>query len=324
MDTLENKYRKDVLTPSELQELRSKVNSMSDNELGEQMYQSWMNEEIDCTFVEDQKMNHMKANIDRTIGKKHSIKYQLIRFGQTAAAILLPVFIILSAYLYNENRQITSDDMIVSTGIGERANVSLPDGTTVSLNSNSRLSYIPKVYNREERKIEFQGEGFFSVTKNVSVPFIIKAKGLKVRVLGTTFNLSVRDNAHTAELALEEGSVQLLSVKSNKQVVLAPMQKAILNQETGNITVISDKNAKDASAWRLGEMVFRNTPLTEVLRTIEENYNVKIEINSDVCLTDKFTGTLPVVNLNEVLEVLEKSYHFKTEIIDKKILLNSN
>lgn len=324
MDTLENKYRKDALTPSELQELRSKVNSMSDNELGEQMYQSWMNGKIDCTFVEDQKMNHMKDNIDRTIGKKHSIKYQLIRFGQTAAAILLPVFIILSAYLYNENRQITSDEMIVSTGIGERANVSLPDGTTVSLNSNSRLSYIPKVYNREERKIEFKGEGFFRVTKNVSVPFIVNAKGLKVRVLGTTFNLSVRDNAHTAELSLEEGSVQLLSVKSNKQVVLAPMQKAILNQETGNITVISDKNAKDASAWRLGEMVFRNTPLTEVLRTIEENYNVKIEINSDVCLADKFTGTLPVVNLNEVLEVLEKSYHFKTEIIDKKILLNSN
>ena len=324
MDTLENKYRKDALTPSELQELRSKVNSMSDNELGEQMYQSWMNGEIDCTFVEDQKVNKMKSNIDRTIGKKHLIKYQLIRFGQTAAAILLPVFIILSAYLYHENRQITSDEMIVSTGIGERANVSLPDGTTVSLNSNSRLSYIPKVYNREERKIEFKGEGFFRVTKNVSVPFIVNAKGLKVRVLGTTFNLSVRDNAHTAELALEEGSVQLLSVKSNKQVVLAPMQKAILNQETGNITVISDKNAKDASAWRLGEMVFRNTPLTGVLRTIEENYNVKIEINSDVCLADKFTGTLPVVNLNEVLEVLEKSYHFKTEIIDKKILLNSN
>lgn len=324
MDTLENKYRKDALTPSELQELRGRVNSMSDNELGEQMYQSWMNEEIDCALVEDQKLNKMKGNIDRTIGKKHSIKYQLIRFGQIAAAILLPVFIILSAYLYHENRQITSDEMIVSTGIGERANVSLPDGTTVSLNSNSRLSYVPKVYNREERKIEFKGEGFFRVTKNVSVPFIINAKGLKVRVLGTTFNLSVRDNAHTAELALEEGSVQLLSVKSNKQVVLAPMQKAILNQETGNITVISDKNAKDASAWRLGEMVFRNTPLTEVLRTIEENYNVKIEINSDVCLTDKFTGTLPVVNLNEVLEVLEKSYHFKTEIINKKILLNSN
>lgn len=321
MDTLENKYRKDALTPSELQELRRKVNSMSDNELGEQMYQSWMNEEIDCAFVEDQKVNKMKGNIDRTIGKKHSIKYQLIRFSQIAAAILLPVFIILSAYLYHENRQIPADDMIVSTGKGERANVSLPDGTTISLNSESKLSYLPKTYNRKERNISFNGEGYFKVHKNKEVPFVINSKGLQVKVLGTTFNLYVRESSRKAELALEEGSVWLQSTKSSKNVVLHQNQKAIIDQSTGNITVIEDKDIKKSSAWRQGDMIFRNTPLSEVLQVLEENYSITFKTDCKGWLVDKFTGTLSTTDLNEVLEVIEKSYHLKAEMSGNVVLL---
>ena len=324
MGNLEDKYRKDTLSPVELQVLREEVNAMSDNELEQSLYQAWKEEEIDSTFVGDERVTEIKRKIDAVIGKEHSTVPMFIRVGQIAAAVLLPVFIALSVYLYCENNRITSEEMIVSTGMGERANVTLPDGTRVSLNSNSKLGYIPKTYNQEERNIEFSGEAYFRVVKNTAVPFIIDAKGLKVQVLGTTFNLSVRENAQTAELALEEGSVQLLSVKSNKRVTLSPLQKAILDQNTGAITVVSDENVRDASAWRLGNMVFRNTPLSEVLRTIEENYNVSIEMNSDIRLTDQFTGTVPVGNLNEVLEVLEKSYHFKTEITGKIILLSSN
>lgn len=324
MGNLEDKYRKDTLSPVELQVLREEVNAMSDNELEQSLYQAWKEEDIDSTFVEDERVAKIKKKIDTVIGKEHSTMLMFIRVGQIAAAVLLPVFMALSVYLYYENSRITSDEMIVSTGMGERANVTLPDGTVVSLNSDSKLGYIPKTYNQEERNIEFSGEAYFQVAKNASVPFIINAKGLKVQVLGTTFNLSVRENAQTAELALEEGSVRLLSVKSNKMVTLSPLQKAILDQNTGAITVVSEENVSDASAWRLGDMVFRNTPLSEVLRTIEENYNVSIEINSDICLTDQFTGSVPVGNLNEVLEVLEKSYHFKTEITGKIILLSSN
>lgn len=324
MSNLEDKYRNDTLSPAELQALREEVNAMSDPELEQRLYQSWKEKDIDASFVEDERMAKIKGKINVAIGKERSIVPMFIRYGQIAAAVLLPVFITLSIYLYYENSRITSDEMIVSTGMGERANVTLPDGTAVSLNSNSRLGYIPKTYNQEKRNIEFSGEAYFQVMKNASVPFIIDAKGLKVQVLGTTFNLSVRENAQTAELALEEGSVQLLSVKSNKKVILSPSQKAILDQKTGAITVVSSENVKDASAWRLGDMVFRNTPLSEVLRTIEENYDVSIEINSDIRLTDQFTGSVPVGNLNEVLEVLEKSYHFKTEITGKIILLSNN
>ena len=155
----------------------------------------------------------------------------------------------------------------------------------------------------------------------MNIPFLIDAQGLQVKVLGTKFNLLVRKTDRTAELALEEGRVSLLSTHTNKQVILNKNQKAILDYATGNITVIYDEHLKDISAWRRGDMVFRNTPLSQVIRTIEENYNVRIKIESEEYLNDPFTSTLPVSNLNEVLEVLERSYHLKAVINGKEIFL---
>jgi ferric-dicitrate binding protein FerR (iron transport regulator) len=214
--------------------------------------------------------------------------------------------------------------MFVTTAKTERASITLPDGTTVYLNAESRLGYCPKRYNKNERNINFSGEGYFQVFHNVEIPFIINAKGLQVKVLGTIFNLSVCEKDTTAELALEEGSVSLLSTRNNQNVVLLKNQKAILNQLTGNITVVTDANINDISAWRRGDMVFRNTELTQVIRAIEENYNMTVKVDCKNCLSDQFTGILPVNDLNEVLEVIEYSYHLKAVINGKEVVMTGN
>lgn len=324
MKELEYKYRNDELSPAELQELRNKVNSMPDHEIEREMYRAWINEEIDDTSATGERMSKIKERIEKSIEDEKPAGFNFIRIVHIAAVVLLPVFIALSGYLYYENRQIAAEEMIVSTSRGERASVILPDGTTVSLNSNSGLSYFPKTYNKSERKIKFDGEGYFQVCKNQEVPFIIDAQGLQVKVLGTTFNLLVRKHHKTAELALEEGSVWFGATKSRKNVILRPEQRAILDQSTGNIRVIEENDIQRISAWKRGNIVFRNTAFPEVIRTIEENYNVTIKIAGNHCPTDSFTGTLPLANLNEVLEVIEKSYHLKAQIRGKEIILADN
>lgn len=321
MKELASKYRKDKLSPAELQELREEVNSMSNHEIEQDMYQAWMNDEIDETSAHSERMDKIKERIEESIKVEKTVGVRFIRFIRIAAAILLPVFIALSGYLYYENRQIVTEEMIVSTARGERASVTLPDGTTVSLNSESRLGYFPNVYNKKERKINFNGEGYFHVHKNQEVPFIIDAEGLQVKVLGTTFNLLVRKEHETAELTLEEGSVWFGSTKSNKHVILSPEQKAILTQSTGDIVVIAETDIRKVAAWRHGNMIFRNTEFSEVIRTIEQNYNVTIQMIGTNLPTDSFTGTLPLTDLNEVLEVIEKSYHLKAQISGTVIAL---
>jgi ferric-dicitrate binding protein FerR (iron transport regulator) len=321
MDNLIKKYRKDELTTEELLELRKNVNAMTDEEIEQQCYAAWMDNDVDTSSVDTALTNKIKNNIDTAIGRKRSGISLFIRWTQIAAAVLLPISILFTVYFYRENKQILSEEMFVTTGKSERATITLPDGTVVSLNAESKLGYLPKNYNKKERKITFSGEGYFQVYRNQKFPFYIHAKGLQVKVLGTVFNLSVREDAGTAELVMEEGSVLLSSIRTNKSVTLHENQKAVLDQSTGLITVFTDENVRDVSAWRRGDMVFRNTQLVQVIRMIEKNYNVTIKMNCVECLTDEFTGTLPLNNLNEILEVIEQSYHLKAIINGKEIIM---
>ncbi|MDR3339861.1 MAG: FecR domain-containing protein [Candidatus Symbiothrix sp.] len=297
---------------------------MTDEEIERQLYTDWLNDDIDTSFVTDSTMDKLKSNIDAIIGRRRSGLSLFVHRSQMAAAILLPLFIVCSIYLYRENNLINAEEMFITTGKTEHASITLPDGTVVSLNEESTLGYNPKYYNKKERKINFKGEGYFRVFCNKEIPFLINAKGLHVKVLGTVFNFSAHENDDTAELALEEGCVSLLSTGSNQNVVLLKNQRASLNQFTGDITVIDDENIGDKSAWQRGDMVFRNTELSQVIRTIEENYSVTIKMDCKDCLSDPFTGTLPVNNLNEVLEVIERSYHLQAVIREKEILIKRN
>ncbi len=192
-----------------------------------------------------------------------------------------------------------SEEMIVTTAIGEKANIILPDGTRVKLNSDSRLSYIPKSYNKGMRQINFSGEGYFDVSKDKERPFKIDAEGLKVKVLGTKFNLSVRKDNENAELFLETGKVMFSSLLKNKAVILSPNQELTMNQTTGEISV---KNVYHnvVSAWTRNEMIFRNAPFSLVVKSIEKTYNVKINLKLKNDSMDLFTGALVTNYLNAI------------------------
>lgn len=211
--------------------------------------------------------------------------------------------------------------MIVSTGKGERASMTLPDETKIALNYDSQVTYDPEAFAKGERRIDFDGEGYFQVKKDSRHPFVIHAQGLQVEVLGTVFNLLARNGDTHSELFLEEGSVRLMSVLTGEKVLLSPNQKAVLSVETGHIVVQTMENIAEASAWRKGDLIFRNEPLGNVLRTLEGCYGYKITTDCEDCLTDEFTGTLPTWDINEVLEVLEKLYPLEIEIKGKEIFL---
>lgn len=321
MDELEAKYRNGTLTGEELVELRRKVNAASDEELERRLLKAWNEESIDESGVDDGTMKRIKSGIDRQLLVRKKTKYNWLRYGQIAAGFLLPVFMVWTFFLYHENERLSTSEVVVSTSEGERSSVLLPDGSKVTLNSMSRLLYQTKEYNQSKRNIRFFGEGYFEVRKMPQVPFVIESHNLQVEVLGTTFNLSVRDTEQMAELALEEGRVLLISAQKGDSVILNPNEKAIVNQWTGDIQVVTLRDIETASAWMRGELVFRNSRLQDILRSIERTYNVTFRTDCDECLNNTFTGTLPVNNLHEVLEVLELSYDLKASVHHKVVML---
>lgn len=321
MDELEQKYRNDKLNPDELKRLREEVNSMSDNRLEDSLREAW--ESAEASPSDADRLDELKVRIDQQLFPSHRVVPLYWKVLRIAAAVLLPLFMIATVYLYQENTVLSQKDFVATTGKGEQVTISLPDGTQVTLNAESRLSYNLSNFNSDERRVVFDGEGYFRVAKNPFSPFSISAKGLKVSVLGTTFNLRARSADATAELSLEEGSVRFQSLKTGQGVILSPNQTAILDQIHGTVIVEESSYTTDASAWRRGELAFRNVPFAEVLKELEEVYHVSIAIETEEIdyQDDLFTGVLSRTNINEALEVIEHSYHLKATLKDGKITL---
>jgi ferric-dicitrate binding protein FerR (iron transport regulator) len=323
MKTLEQKYRSDELSPKELKTLREAVNTMTDKDIEQSIQNDWMNEDQDISGVDDERMERIKQQIDVRLGFRRSARLIFIRVMQAAAAVLLLLLASTTVYFYHETKALESEVVVFSTQKGERANIVLPDGSTVALNAESELTYSPKLYRQSERRILFYGEAYFQVSSDKSHPFRIEAKDLTVTVLGTSFNLLARKDDDKAELALESGSVRFCSVMTGDNVVLEPNQRAVLNRKNGKITVLKSADVHTASAWQRGELIFRNTPLADVLNTVRETYGVSIETDCRDCLTDLFTGTIPASNLNEALDIIEKTYHFTATLQNSKVQLTA-
>lgn len=326
MDRLIDKYKRDGLSPDELSELRVVLDSMTDEEIGQRLYADWQADDGDVSFVDEGRVAGMKNRIDIATGRGGG-RPRLsppVRWLRVAAAVLLPVSILCTAYFYHRSNLIYDREILVTTGKTERAGVTLPDGTAISLNMGSELKYSPQDYNRKERAVGFSGEGYFQVSGNRKAPFLINVNGMQVKVTGTAFNLSAREGDDTAELSLEEGCVSLLSTGSNQTEIVHENQRAILDRSTGNITVVNDENVEDVSAWRHGDVIFRNAGLSEVIGMMEEYYDVVLKIDYEECFSDRFSGILPIDNLNEALTILEYAYHLKAVKENNVVVMTGN
>ena len=223
-------------------------------------------------------------------------------------------FVFLHLWFYRQEAVSPTGVAIFRTDAGGRATLVLPDGTSVVLNERSRLSYSPADFNSTSRRVSFEGEAFFSVAKDSLHPFSIRAEGLDVRVVGTKFNLFARKGVALSRLSLEEGKVLFTSLASHRQTAVWPGQVAVLDKQTGRISVEQKpEEVNDATAWQRNELVFRNATLRHVIAVMETTYGVKFRFSGRLNMDDIFTGTLPSNNLGEGLEIIRHSYHVRAE-----------
>lgn len=321
MEDLNIKYIKNTLTPGELSHLREAVNKMSDTQLEDVMLDSWLsfNEGEHAEYQDRVGRIETKLKNEIWTVPRVSLMNKILRI---AAILLLPILMLSTFYFYKQSTLVSSNDMVIKTGKGERASLVLPDGTKVTLNSESALRYNSKSFNKNERNVFFNGEAFFNVFSNKEAPFIISTGDMNLQVLGTKFNLLSRVQSPVIEVSLLEGHVLLSSQISTKTQELFCSQKAIFDKITGEFTVIKNKNIHSEIGWIKGDLVFSNLPLQDVLKAIETNYDVRFVLKDCTNMAkDPFTGTLSNRNLNEVLDILQKSYGFKYSQLGNRITI---
>ena len=158
---------------------------------------------------------------------------------------------------------------------GQRSDITLSDGTHIWLNSGSQLSY-PTEFSGKTREVLLSGEAFFDVKPNPDKPFFVTTRELKIRVLGTSFNVSAYDEDVTAQTILVTGKVT--AGKNNllaQTIELAPGERLTYEKSKGSIS--KDKvDVRLYASWVNGYLIIENMPITEVLRKVQRYYNQDI------------------------------------------------
>lgn len=198
-------------------------------------------------------------------------------------------------YLVSQNKE-KSEKLVFETPRGEKSMVKLPDGSEVWLNANSRLVY--KSFSSTHRQVELKGEAYFKVAHNEHAPFVVRTNECDIKVLGTTFNVMAYEEFGRKEITLLEGKVNV-DVDGTEQV-LKPGQALILKDHQ---TLIVEVNATQSSAWVDNKFNFQNIPMSELIKRLENWYDVDITLENPSGREVNYTGTFK--NEETIWQVLD-------------------
>lgn len=203
---------------------------------------------------------------------------------------------------------------------GQKSKIHLPDGSIVNLNAGSSITYRKDFIN--DRTVTLTGEAFFDVKKDPSRPFRVKSKEIITTALGTSFNINAYDAEDFVEVTLATGKVNVVDTVSRQNVQLIPGQGIIKTVSSGMMETF-ELSPQSIAAWRRGILNFNETPLSDVIKRLENWYDVKITVrgntNEIVC-----SGAFDNEYLDNVLDVLSHSVGFEFEIDHKNITIQLN
>lgn len=269
----------------------------------------------------EQSLRRFKTQVHE-LDKKIRLR-RMVWLVQRVAAVLFVPILVLSVYLWMQGGKKEVRMLEVRTNPGVVSMFNLPDGSRVWLNSASSLKY-PSDFVADSREVELEGQGYFEVTHDASQPFIVHAgQEYEVEVLGTTFNVAAYADDDLIETTLVEGSVNVHVQSVGGQELsrrIKPNEKATFTKTTRKLDVEA-VNTDHETAWKNGEIIFRNHPMSQVLKVLSRHYHVKFMVKDSVVLNSIITAKFKNEQLPQVMEYLRLASGIKYTI--PKIPVNS-
>lgn len=301
-----------IYTCKDVETLLAQEDAEQTNAFDDASAQLWKaGEELSSSSLEEWIANKQLAfqlirNYEKRIRAHRITLYK--RWGSIAAAILLCVVLGVPYFRTPVDQLVVQHEIRVP--YGKIQNIMLPDGTKVTLNAGSYLKY-PESFGKEARCVTFKGEAYFDVVGNKDCPFIIQSQGYKVRVLGTTFNLSNYEDSEELQLTLCTGKV--LMNFGEERLKLSPGEQLIVDKT--NMHLERERvDTKNYTIWMQNKLYFHRTPISEVVRRLERVYNCNILLEQNHVFTNRLSGT----HDNKSLEAVLKSIRLATGIKYRK------
>jgi len=243
----------------------------------------------------------------------HTLKKSSFQWLRIAASIVLISTLGWLGYSYFENK--SANTLIEIHAANTTLNDTLPDGTTVTLNKNSSLSYTSK-FKGKTRPVTLKGEAFFNVSPDKTKPFIITINDVTVQVVGTSFNVKNKNGKTTVDV--ETGIVKVS--KNKDQVELGHGEKVIIADLQSQLLKGVSKG-KLYNYYRNKELVCDETPLQELVDALNEIYDVDIIIKKTALQKKPITTVFKDQSLDQILEVIQETFMIEIELKDNQIIL---
>lgn len=205
-----------------------------------------------------------------------------------------------------------------ATGKGERKRITLADGSTVDLNAETRLSVS---FARSSRRVVLgDGQAIFDVAHDQHRPFTVEAANRVVRVVGTQFDVRNRQGELTVTVA--RGKVQVspaTSAASGRAFLLTPGWR--LEVDRAGVEAVKTVDPQEAFGWRVGRLVYRAEPLTNVVADLNRQFTQQIEISDPELGKSPITGVIVLDNQPAVMARLSLMLPVRSIPSDRGLLL---
>lgn len=234
--------------------------------------------------------------------------FTLHSFVRYAAVFIVLVGISSLTFYFGKQNSPTADSAIKYTSVvaekGQISKIVLPDSSVVWLNSGTKLTY-DNNYSYKNRDLKLNGQAFLEVKKNKNLPLIVASGNLKIKVLGTRFDVNAYSDDNMIKVTLESGKVELTnSVNHSFHYELNPGEMAEYESQSGRVK-IKKVESQNYINWKDGTLIFVDTPMAEVLKGLERKFDIEIEVGNPKVYKSVFNANFKNENLKEILDYIQ-------------------
>lgn len=292
----------------------------------------WLEQQIlaSSSTIDQEVQTRMLKNIQAEIysnsesnvksDKQNNFRIQLNKWMRVAAMFILPVLTAAGVYFFMPKNESTTP-LIIAVERGQKANITLPDGSRVWLNSQSKLTYSAD-FNIRKRELQLDGEAYFEVAHNIKKPFIVRSRDIEVEALGTAFGMKAYNDDNLISSILMRGKVRVTT--PDGESILIPNERVMYDKTTHKRTHSAVNNATDFTGWIHNKLRFENESLGEIAKTIQRIYNVEITFASEKLKNQHYTGTVNNNSLESVLNIISLTSPVSFQINNQRVTLFEN
>lgn len=299
---------------------KDKINRVLNNEASEQEAKEvaqWFGSvegQLGASLMLDADLEAMVPHYDAPVRYERVRNINNVSRWWRVAAVVAMVLMVgagLGGYFWQPKASWNTSSQIVKiqTGIGERSRAILPDGTEVSLNAMTSVTYDCSM-SSGKRQVNVEGEAYFDVAKDAEHPFVIDANQMEVTCLGTALNVRNYADEQTSSVVLVEGKVRVTTESGD--LTMEPDSRVECDKESLQLSK-TKVLASNYTCWLKGETRYNNQSLENIARELARNYHINIIITSDELKEQHFTGYLGSCSLRNVLDILtitsDMAYH---------------